>query len=155
LVVEERVQLPPTVSRLIRNEITAQTAVTVTTHEILAGDGSVATTFATGESQLTRRFHLARLTTGCSTLQHATMMMLKIACRPRKSTCTRFSILSRAFIFSTIKVPQGATSPCRRTNYVCKGIHSTRYTLVQDPSCRLVPSLFMHLWSGTLCQCKS
>ena len=69
MVVVEKVQLPQTLHSLIRNEITAQTAVTVTTHQILTGVGSVTTTFAAREIQPPPDvFHLARLAIGRSTL---------------------------------------------------------------------------------------
>jgi len=72
--------------------------------------------------------------------------------RPR--TYSRVSIFSRASLRSPPQeCHRGCVTspcPCRRTNYVCTGIHTTRYAVDQDPSCRLVPGPFMHLWSGTL-----
>lgn len=82
---------------LIRNEITAQTAITVATHAFLTGQGRRYNDFGNrrGSQHQPEVSHLVRLTLGSSTLQHATMMMLRILCGTR--TCTSSSTFSRAF----------------------------------------------------------
>jgi hypothetical protein len=154
LVVARKAQLPQTLHSLIRNEITAQTAVTATTHEIRTGDGSVATPFCNkGEFQLPRRFPPYKID---NRNLNALARNHDAADDPLPASYVyKISRSSAVLSPHPSKVPQGVMSSCRRTNYVCTRIHSTRYALVHNPSCRLVPSPLCSLsWSRRLCQCR-